>query len=182
MSKLILASNSPRRRELLTMANIDFEVIVKPTDESYPFDLSIEKIANYIALQKALAIQIDYPTRKIIAADTIVILNGQILGKPSNRDEAINMLQSLSGKAHEVITGVCILEGNQQTEFSEKTLVEFYPLTQAQIDYYVDHFKPFDKAGSYGIQEWIGAIGIKRIEGCYYNVVGLPLSRLISFL
>ena len=179
---LILASQSPRRKQLLELAEIHFEVIVKETEESFPPGLPIEEVPLYIARQKASIIQLEYPSRKILAADTIVVLDHEIIGKPKDRKDAIQILEKLSGKTHRVITGVVLLEGNQERSFSDSTAVCFKELTQTQIEYYVDTFKPFDKAGAYAIQEWIGAIAIESIHGCFYNVMGLPISKVISIL
>lgn len=183
MAKYILASQSPRRKQLLEWAEVDFEVVVQPTDESYPPHISPQEVAVHIAEQKAkvvLASRSD--DRTIIAADTIVVLNGDIIGKPKNRKEAIEILSRLNGQHHQVITGVVIKNKKKELSFSEVTDVEFYCLTPAQLEYYVDHYKPYDKAGAYAIQEWIGVVGIKGISGDFYNVVGLPVSRLVQCL
>lgn len=180
--KIILASQSPRRKQLLEMAEIDFEIISEETDESFPAHLNIEDAAVHIALQKALAIQIKHPDRKIIAADTVVVLDNQIIGKPKDQADAVATLTRLSGKTHQVITGVVILDNKNQIQFADKTLVTFHHISPEQIEYYVATYKPYDKAGAYAIQEWIGAIAISRIEGCFYNVMGLPVSRIIPFL
>lgn len=187
MQKIILASQSPRRKQLLEWANIPFEIIVHETDESFPEELLIGEVPVYIARQKALAVRASLPqTNKhnhpILAADTVVVLNNAIIGKPDSRDHAINILQSLSGNHHQVITGVVILSGNTEVSFSETTDVSFHPLTLEQIAYYVDHYKPYDKAGAYAIQEWIGVVGIKHIKGDFYNVMGLPVSRVVQAL
>ena len=179
---LILASKSPRRKQLLELAEMPFDIVTKNTDESYPSSLPIAEVPVFIALQKALDVQKDYPSRKILAADTIVVLDETIIGKPKDRADAINILTALSGKEHTVITGVVILNGNEQTKFYDVTAVEFHPLTQAQIEYYIDTYQPYDKAGAYAIQEWIGAIAIKRIDGCFYNVMGLPISKVVQHL
>lgn len=180
--KIILASRSPRRKQLLELAEIDFEIICADTDESYPTDLKVEDIPVHIALQKGLAIQRDYPNRKIVAADTVVVVGEKLLGKPKDENDAIEILQQLSGITHRVITGVAILENESQQTFYDITEVAFHPLTLEQITYYVQTYKPYDKAGAYAIQEWIGAVGIKSINGSFYNVMGLPISKLISFL
>jgi len=181
-AKLILASKSPRRKQLLELAGIDFEIVTKETDESYPEGMNIPEVPVYIALKKAKDIQADHPERKILAADTIVVLDDRIIGKPTDREDAIQILSSLSGRTHKVITGVVLLKANQVIRFSDITEVEFHPITQEDIEYYIDQFKPYDKAGAYAIQEWIGAIAIKRINGCFYNVMGLPVSRLLRSL
>jgi len=181
MQKIILASQSPRRKQLLEWAEVPFEIIVKETDESYPADLSIENIAVYIAKNKALAIKMEvHKTIPILAADTIVVLNGRIIGKPKDREDAINILQSLSGKEHEVITGVVILHNEKEVAFAETTEVQFHDLSLSQIEFYIDNYKPYDKAGAYAIQEWIGVVGIKNINGDFYNVMGLPVSRVVQ--
>jgi septum formation protein len=187
--KIILASKSPRRSQLLQWAEIPFEVIVSETDESYPDNLSPAEIAIYIATEKATAVKKTvenlhtnvevYPT---LAADTIVVLNNRIIGKPSGRNEAIETLKSLSCKRHSVITGVCILSGEKKITFADETLVEFHSLSQQQIEYYVDNYHPYDKAGAYAIQEWIGVTGISSITGDFYNVMGLPVNRVVKEL
>ena len=187
MQKIILASQSPRRKQLLEWANISFEIIVHETDESFPDELSVEDVPVYIARQKALAVRDSLPlnnkhSHPILAADTIVILKNAIIGKPNSREHAIQILQSLSGNHHQVITGVVILTSDTEIAFSETTDVSFHSLTIDQIEYYVDHYKPFDKAGAYAIQEWIGVVGIKHINGDFYNVMGLPVSRVVQSL
>ena len=190
MSSIILASQSPRRKQLLEWAEIDFEVIVKATDEVYPSNLAVEDVPVYIAREKALVVQTfaqtayhaEHQKEIIIAADTVVVLDDRIIGKPADRQEAIATLTSLSGKAHRVITGVVILEGKKEIAFADITKVWFHELTQAQIEFYIDKYQPYDKAGAYGIQDWIGVIGIKAIEGDFYNVMGLPISRVVQHL
>jgi len=188
MKNIVLASRSPRRKQLLEWAEMEFDVLVKETDETYPDHLNILDVPVYIAHQKALAVQ-DSPIFKryegnsiIIAADTVVVLENRIIGKPSDRDDAIHILSDLSGKKHQVITGVVILSGKQEISFSDTTIVSFHELTADQIEYYVDNYLPYDKAGAYAIQEWIGVVGIKCIEGDFYNVMGLPVSRVIKEL
>jgi septum formation protein len=182
MEKIILASGSPRRKQLLELAEISFEVIVADTDESYPPGLSSAETAIHIAENKAYAVrnklqsQHNCDAQTVIAADTVVVLENKIVCKPKDREDAIAILSNLSGKMHKVITGVCILTKENKLVFSEETEVEFYPLTALQIGYYVDHYKPYDKAGAYAIQEWIGAVGIKSIKGDFYNVMGIPIS------
>ncbi len=184
MQKIILASKSPRRSQLLEMAEIPFDVVIAETDESYPAHLSIPSIPMHIALQKALAVRekINRKDVVILAADTIVTIHNKIIGKPANRLQAIEILQELSGHTHQVISGVAILLNNKEIIFQETTDVFFHKLSQQQIVHYVDNYSPFDKAGAYAIQEWIGAIGIKSIHGDYYNVVGLPVSRVVKEL
>lgn len=180
---IILASQSPRRKQLLEWAEIDFEVMVVPTDESYPDYLSTEEIPIYIARQKAFAVeQIIGKEKIILAADTVVVLHDNIIGKPKDRDDAIKILSNLSGNEHRVITGVVILNGLQQVAFSDTTFVQFHQLTQEQITFYVDNYKPYDKAGAYAIQEWIGVVGIQSVKGDFYNVMGLPVSRVVQAL
>lgn len=180
---IILASQSPRRKQLLEWAEVPFEVIVKETDESYPPQLSVEDIAIHIARNKALAIQKQNLTlRPVLAADTIVVLGEKIIGKPRDRQDAIDILLGLSGQKHRVITGVVILYNDSETAFADITEVEFHELTHEQIVFYVDKYKPYDKAGAYAIQEWIGVVGIKTVTGDFYNVMGLPVSRVVQEL
>ena len=187
MPSFILASQSPRRKTLLEWSEIPFEIIVSDIDESYPSSLAIEEVPVYIAKNKALAVkEIILSTKPalvnqcIIAADTVVVLGQTIIGKPTNKQEAIESLLSLSGQTHKVITGVVLLHQGQEISFSETTLVEFHVLTAEQIEFYVDKYKPYDKAGGYAIQEWIGVVGIKKITGDFYNVMGLPVSKLVQ--
>lgn len=187
MQKIILASQSPRRKQLLEWANIPFDIIVHETDERYPAELPIATVPEFIARQKALTVKQnlvlpDQLLMPVVAADTVVILNNTIIGKPANKQDAVEILQALSGNHHQVITGVVIFNGDQEISFSETTDVLFHPLTNAQIEYYVDNYKPFDKAGAYAIQEWIGVVGIKHISGDFYNVMGLPVSRVVQAL
>jgi septum formation protein len=182
MQKIILASASPRRKQLLEWADISFEIMVADTDESYSNSLSEEGIAIHIATNKALAVKEKLNKDEnalIIAADTIVVLNKEIIGKPANRQEAISILTKLSGQTHHVITGVCILSEDKTIQFSEITEVQFHAINLSQIEYYVDHYKPYDKAGAYAIQEWIGVTAVKSIKGDFYNVMGLPVSRVV---
>lgn len=184
MSNYILASQSPRRKQLLEWAEVPFEVIVNNTDESYPDNLLPEEIAIYISRQKAkvVASAVGDGRRIIIAADTIVVLDNKIIGKPETIDDAFNILSALSGKIHSVITGVTITNGENEINFTDTTEVEFYVLTEDQINFYINKYKPFDKAGAYAIQEWIGVVGIKKINGDFYNVMGLPVSRVLQAL
>ncbi|MDO5570781.1 MAG: Maf-like protein [Bacteroidales bacterium] len=182
--KILLASNSPRRRELLEGIDINYNVVTIPDiDESYPKELKGEKIPEYIAKKKADAYLslLDNGTI-IITADTVVILDGVIYGKPKDEQDAINMLLQLSGKTHKVITGVCIRSKEKEVLFSSISSVTFAKLTLDEIKYYVSLYKPFDKAGSYGIQEWIGYIAVERIEGSYFNIMGLPIQKLYTEL
>lgn len=183
MKKIILASQSPRRKQLLEWAEIPFEVIVKETDESFPEGMGVEDVPVHIAKQKALAVQNSFsPDSIIIAADTIVVLKNRIIGKPKNREEAIRILADLSGQKHIVITGVAIIQGKKEITFADSTDVYFHDLTQQQIEFYIDKYKPYDKAGAYAIQEWIGVVGIKSVNGDFYNVMGLPVSRVVKAL
>ncbi|GAA4753899.1 Maf family nucleotide pyrophosphatase [Flavisolibacter ginsenosidimutans] len=181
MARYVLASQSPRRKQLLEWAEVDFEIIVEPTDESYPEGLSPEEVAVYIAAQKALAVR-GKSGKTIIAADTIVVLGNEIIGKPKDRDDAVSILKKLSGQHHKVITGVVINNGEKEVGFADVTDVEFHLLTNEQLEFYVDKYEPYDKAGAYAIQEWIGVVGIKRISGDFYNVMGLPVSRVVQAL
>ena len=183
MNKIILASQSPRRRQLLEWAEIPFEIIAKPTSEDYPPGLKPEEVAIYIAQQKAGAVQQQIQDNQtILAADTIVVLGENIIGKPVHREEAVSILYALSGEMHKVITGVVIRRGDEEIAFTDTTEVEFHDLSVEQIEYYVDKYKPYDKAGAYAIQEWIGVVGIKSINGDFYNVMGLPVSRVVRAL
>ena len=182
--KVILASKSPRRKELLSGLGIDFEVrTISGIDESYPHTLRGEDIPVFISGKKAEAYrQTMAENEMIITADTIVYDNGRVLGKPKGREEAIEMLHELSGHAHEVITGVTIVAKQKTVQFASTSKVFFASLTDEEIVYYVDNYKPFDKAGAYGIQEWIGYVAVTRIEGSYFNVMGLPIQRLYTEL
>jgi septum formation protein len=183
MNKIILASQSPRRKQLLEWAEVPFEVVVKETDERFPPGLNPAEVAIYIARNKALAVQQQRNRDEIIvAADTIVVLNDNIIGKPVHREEAISILLALSGEKHQVITGVVIRKGDKEVAFADITGVEFHDLSVEQIEFYVDKYKPYDKAGAYAIQEWIGVVGIKSVNGDFYNVMGLPVSRVVREL
>ena len=178
--KVILASGSPRRRELMAGLGVNYEVRILPdVDESYPDTLQGEEIPLYIAKEKADAyipmMQLD---ELIITADTIVWLDGKVLGKPRDREDALQMLRTMSGRTHEVFTGVCITTTDWQRSFTAQTEVRFATLSEDEIIYYVDNFKPMDKAGAYGVQEWIGFIGVENISGSYYNIMGLPVQKL----
>ena len=182
--KVILASNSPRRRELLAGLGLQFEVrVLADIDENYPPTLPATQIAKYIAHKKAEANRaIMAKNEMIITADTIVVVDDMVMGKPADDADAISMLSTLSGKTHKVITGVCITTLNKQTVFDVTTGVTFKTLTDEEINYYITHFHPTDKAGAYGIQEWIGYIGVTGLEGSYYNVMGLPVQRIYDEL
>ena len=183
--KIYLASASPRRRQLLQELDIDIQLIEpRDIDETYPENLKAEEVAEFISREKAAAyFDVIMPGQIIITADTVVICDGEVLGKPHGGEKAAaDMLRKLSGKTHLVVTGVSILQSSGITSFSTTTEVYFDNLTDSEIDYYVTKYAPFDKAGAYGIQEWIGYIGIKGINGCYYNVMGLPLHDLYRYL
>ena len=189
MSGYILASQSPRRKQLLAWADIEFDIIVSAAAEDFPSDMDVQEVPVHIAQKKAIAVQQkiknELPIHQgkwIIAADTIVVLENEIIGKPIDRAAAISILQKLSGKTHRVITGVYIINDTESRYFSETTLVHFHPITLSQIEYYVDQYQPYDKAGAYGIQDWIGVVGIRGIEGDFYNVMGLPVSKLLGYL
>ena len=178
--KVILASGSPRRRELMAGLGVNYEVRILPdVDESYPDTLQGEEIPLYIAKEKADAyIPMMQQDELIITADTIVWLDGKVLGKPRDREDALQMLRTMSGRTHEVFTGVCITTTDWQRSFTAQTEVRFATLSEDEIIYYVDNFKPMDKAGAYGVQEWIGFIGVENISGSYYNIMGLPVQKL----
>ena len=182
--KVVLASNSPRRKELLSGLGIDYEVKTLPDiDESFPEGLSEVETATYIARAKAdIYRTIMQPDELIITADTIVWLDGEVMGKPVDGEDARRMLRALSGKTHQVITGVCLTAINSQKAFAAVTDVTFCYLSEEEIDYYVECYRPMDKAGSYGIQEWIGFVGVESISGSYFNVMGLPIQRLYTEL
>ena len=182
IKNIILASQSPRRKELLNLLDLNFKVEIPKVNEVYPENIEVIKVAEYLANLKAKAFTNISCNTIVITADTVVILNKEILGKPKNKTEATKMLQSLSNRNHIVMTGVCIKSKEKTISFSNTTKVFFKQLTSSEINYYVENYKPFDKAGSYGIQEWIGAIGISKIEGSYFNVVGLPINTLYKNL
>jgi septum formation protein len=181
---LILASQSPRRQALLKAMDLEFQVLVKSVNETFPNNIPVENVADYLAEKKADVFDFAElpPNSTLITCDTVVITDNEILGKPKNFDEAFSMLKKLSGREHTVITSVCIKTATTKKLFSERTFVHFKNLSDEQIRYYIEAYKPFDKAGAYGIQEWIGLVGIDKIEGCFYNVMGLPTARLISEL
>jgi len=181
--KIILASKSPRRKELLSGLDLPFEVIIHEVNEIFPEELPMDEIPVYLSKLKAEPF---YPELKedtlVITADTIVWIDGIVLGKPNDYEHAFAMLRQLSGKKHVVVTGVCLTTKHKQAAFSASTDVWFKDLTDGQIDYYLNHYQPYDKAGSYGVQEWIGYIAIEKIEGSYFNVMGLPVQRLYDEL
>ena len=175
---LILASNSPRRKEILANAGFEFKVETISVNEDYPQELDHHKVAEYLAVKKGSFYPDIFDHHTIITADTTVVTDSEILNKPKNEEEAHKMLRSLSGNAHQVITGVCIISPSQKVSFSEATKVFFGKIDDREIQHYISKYQPFDKAGAYGIQEWIGMIGIDRIEGSYYNVMGLPIRKI----
>ena len=182
--RIVLASNSPRRKELLAGLGLPFEVrVLDGIDESYPDNLPVGEVAQYIAGKKADAYrQAMAPDELIITADTVVIVDDQILGKPVDEADACKMLRLISGRTHQVTTGVCLITIEHQHSFAVTTDVTFKQLSDEEIHYYIDHYKPFDKAGAYGIQEWIGYIGVTSLHGSYYNVMGLPVQRIYTEL
>ena len=183
---IYLASKSQRRRELLAGLDIKFKVTVIPSlDESYPADTPADDVALYIAQKKAeghRCIIDDDEEAIVITADTVVVLEEKVLGKPKDAAEAFAMLRALSGKRHHVITGVCITSASRQSSFKVSSEVEFAELSDSEISYYIERYRPFDKAGAYGIQEWIGFVGVRSINGSYFNVMGLPIQRLYAEL
>jgi len=181
--KLVLASKSPRRQQLLAGLDIEFEVRTKDVDESFPSDLQAGEIPSYLAKVKAEAFRQDLsPNEVLITADTVVWVDGRVLNKPENREEAIDMLNQLSGNVHHVYTGVSVVSKDKSVVFVDETKVEFVLLSEDEISHYIDKYKPYDKAGSYGVQEFIGYIGINRLEGSYFNVMGLPVHKLYEVL
>ncbi len=180
---LILASKSPRRSQLLREAGFEFSAVSLDVDEQFPADMPVEAVAEYLAQRKALAAAHFIHDREIIlSADSVVILDGQIYNKPEDYDHAFAMIRQLSGRQHSVITGVCMLSVEQERSFSDRSEVWFEPLSDEEIDYYIRNCQPFDKAGAYGVQEWIGLCKIRRIEGSYANVMGLPVHRVYAEL
>ncbi len=179
---LILASNSPRRKEIMQNAGYDFSVKVKPTDESFSEDMPVEQVPVFLAKTKAECFKNEIQDDIVLCADTVVILDYQILNKPKDFADAQRMLRFQSGKAHRVITGVCIMTQEETITFSDTTFVHFKELTDWEINYYIEKCKPFDKAGSYGVQDFIGMIGIPRIEGSFYTVMGLPIHKVYEAL
>ena len=182
--RIILASNSPRRKELLAGIGIDFEVrVLQDIDESYPADLPIQDTAEYISRKKAAAYREQQADDElVITADTIVVVDEDVMGKPADEQEASSMLHKLSGRTHQVITGVTLTTKERQQSFSVLTDVTFKQLSDEEIDYYITHYHPMDKAGAYGIQEWIGYIGVTGLSGSYFNVMGLPVQRIYEAL
>jgi septum formation protein len=179
---LIVASSSPRRQYLMKEAGFNFVVEKPDVDESFPADLPVDQVAKYLAEKKAEYFRLSMNDQVVLTADTVVILQDKILNKPADRIEAISMLTSLSGKTHSVMTGVCILSKEREISFDDTTLVTFVSLTQQEIEFYVDQYKPYDKAGSYGAQDWIGMVAIEKIVGSYFNVMGLPIHKVYQHL
>lgn len=184
MMKIVLASNSPRRKELLAGLGLPFEVrVLEDIDESYPAELPVGEVALYIARKKAASYrQMIREDELVITADTVVVVGNDILGKPTDEADAFRMLRLLSGKTHQVTTGVCLLTSDMEHAFDVTTDVTFKSLSDEEIQYYITRYRPFDKAGAYGIQEWIGYIGVTGLHGSYYNVMGLPVQRIYSEL
>lgn len=180
--KVILSSNSPRRKELFAGLGIDFDVrVISGIDESYPSDIPLKDVPQYIAKEKAAAYDIA-TDELVVTADTVVIVDNEILGKPVDEDEARKMLRKLSGRSHEVITGVCLTTCELQRSFAVTSEVTFKKLSEEEIEYYVKNYHPLDKAGAYGIQEWIGYIGVTSLYGSYFNVMGMPVQRIYEEL
>ena len=181
---IILASKSPRRQELLRGMGVDFDILTKETPENYPTDLPLDEVPKYLSLQKSLAFKDDeLPSDYLlITSDTVVICEGEILGKPKDREDAARMLELLLGKTHHVVTGVTVRSAAKTESFAVRSNVTFAQLDDEEIDYYIEHCQPYDKAGAYGIQEWIGYVGISGLEGSFYNVMGLPTRKLYQCL
>lgn len=183
MDLIVLASGSPRRKQLLEWAEVPFGIIVRDTPETYPPGMPVIDVPVHIARNKALAVHsLVGPGCVVIAADTVVVLEEEIIGKPKDRDDAVGILTRLAGRRHEVITGVVLLRDGEEQAFADRTAVWFHDLSRTEIEGYVDRYKPYDKAGAYAIQEWIGVVGIQKIEGDFYNVMGLPVSRVVQAL
>jgi septum formation protein len=179
---IVLASSSPRRQYLMKEAGFHFTTEKPEVDESFPNDLPVEQVARYLAEKKAEYFRLTMRDEIIVTADTVVILNDRIINKPEDRNEAIRMLADLSGKTHLVMTGVCILSKEREESFDDTTEVTFQELTKSEIEFYVDNYKPYDKAGAYGAQDWIGMVAIQKIVGSYFNVMGLPIHKVYQHL
>lgn len=179
---LILASSSPRRQYLMKEAGFEFRIEKPEVDESWPSALPLHQVARYLAEKKAEYFRPSMKDEIIVAADTVVIIDDRIVNKPADRNEAVQMLSQLSGKTHTVMTGVCIISKEREEAFDDTTLVTFQKLTREEIAFYVDQFKPYDKAGAYGAQDWIGMVAIRKIEGSYFNVMGLPIHLVYEHL
>jgi septum formation protein len=179
---ILLASGSPRRKYLMTEAGFEFTVEKSGVDESFPAEMPLQQVPRYLASKKAEYFRPKIHDEIVVAADTVVILNDRIMNKPENRAEAIDMLSELSGQTHQVITGVSIVSKEREESFDDLTMVKFKSLSLREIEYYVDHYKPYDKAGAYGAQDWIGMVAIEKIEGSYFNVMGLPIHKVYQHL
>lgn len=179
---IILASSSPRRQFLMREAGFTFTVEKPDVEETFPPEMPVEQVARYLAMKKAEFFRASMQNQLIVTADTVVIINNYILNKPQDRNEAISMLNVLSGNTHLVMTGVCILSAEREESFDDTTEVTFKKLTQQEIEFYVDNYKPYDKAGAYGAQDWIGMVAIEKITGSYFNVMGLPIHKVYQHL
>ena len=179
---LILASKSPRRQELLRQAGFSFQVQSKETDESFSADMPAEKVARYLAEKKAAAFKEELNNEILLTADTTVLIDGQVLNKPANREEAQSMLRKLSGRSHQVVSGACLLHKEEVSSFDDVTEVFFREISEQEIAYYIDSYQPYDKAGAYGIQEWIGLVAVEKIIGSFYTVMGLPVHEVYRHL
>lgn len=179
---IILASNSPRRHQLLRDAGFEFTIQVKDTPEDFSADMPVREVPVFLARKKAAAFREGLENEIVLTADTVVIIDNQILNKPADAVEARLMLRLLSGRMHEVVTGVCLLTREQTTSFADTAFVHFKPLADEEIDYYITHYRPFDKAGAYGAQDWLGMVGIEKIEGSYFTVMGLPTHKVYEAL
>ncbi len=174
---LLLASKSPRRHQIFREAGLAFEIVNIEAEEDFPDYLVREQVCEFLASHKASHFTENLGHQILVTADTIVCLGNRVINKPASKDEAVEMLTALSGKTHEVFTGVCMRNAERQHVFHERSEVEFYPLSRKEIDYYIEAYKPFDKAGAYGVQDWMGYMGVKKINGCFYNVMGFPMAR-----
>jgi septum formation protein len=179
---IVLASSSPRRQYLMKEAGFNFTVEKPDVEESFPAEMPIDQVAKYLAAKKAEYFRLNIKNEIVVTADTVVILFNKIMNKPADRAEAIHMLTELSGRTHLVMTGVCIISKEREESFDDTTEVTFQSLTKSEIEFYVDNYKPFDKAGAYGAQDWIGMTAIKRINGSYFNVMGLPIHKVYEHL
>jgi len=179
---LIVASSSPRRQYLMKEAGFNFTIEKPDVDESFPSELPVDQVAKYLAEKKAEYFRLTMKEEVVLTADTVVILQNKILNKPGDRIEAIDMLTNLSGNTHNVMTGVCIISKEKEISFDDTTQVTFVSLTREEIEFYVDQYKPYDKAGAYGAQDWIGMVAIEKIVGSYFNVMGLPIHKVYQYL
>ncbi len=179
---VILASSSPRRQFLMKEAGYEFTIVSPDVDESFPSTMPVEQVPTFLAKKKAEVVRAQITNEVVIASDTVVILNDQIMNKPLSYEEAFNMLLQLSGQTHTVITGVCLLSKTKEVVFDDRTEVTFKKLTTDEINFYIDNYKPFDKAGAYGAQDWIGMVAIEKINGSYFTVMGLPMHRVYQEL